>query len=183
MDNKSKIHLKHLDQKLTLLLRDLKTYTDAKLNEQPSDSEWSVLQIMQHLMKAESGAVSYVKKKLSYEPELANAGVLSSFRSVFLNMALTSPFKIKAPEQISGTALSTDLTFWEVAKQWKVQRSELKTYLESLPEDYFTKDLYKHPLSGKMTLSSMLSFFNKHVDRHTRQIKRTLKKIDAVKQI
>ncbi|MFK7983543.1 MAG: DinB family protein [Saprospiraceae bacterium] len=183
MDKKSKIHLKNLDQKLTLLLRDLKTYTDAKLNEQPSDSEWSVLQIMQHLMKAEAGSVSYVQKKLSYEPELANANVLSSFRSVYLNMALTSPFKIKAPAQISGDALSTNLTFWEVAKQWKGQRNELNTYLESLPEDYFIKDLYKHPLSGKMTLSSMLSFFNKHVDRHTRQIKRTLKKIDAVKQI
>jgi len=183
MDKKSKIHLKNLDQKLTLLLRDLKTYTDAKLNEKPSASEWSVLQIMQHLMMAESGAVSYVKKKLSFQPELADANVLSSFRSIFLNMTLTSPFKIKAPEQISGDALLTTLTFWEVAKNWKVQRTELEAYLESLPADYFTKDLYKHPLSGKMTLSNMLSFFNKHVDRHTRQIKRTLKKIDAVKQL
>jgi len=183
MDNKSKTHLKTLNQKLTLLLRDLKTYTDAKLNEQPSDSEWSVLQIMQHLMMAESSAVGYVKKKLSYEPELVNANVLSSFRSIFLSMALTSPIKIKAPAQISGDALLTGLTFWEVAKQWKVQRNELETYLKSLPADYYTKDLYKHPLSGKMTLSSMLSFFNKHVDRHTRQIKRTLKKIDAVKQV
>lgn len=183
MDKKSKIYLKNLDRKLTLLLRDLKLYSDAKLNEQPSPSEWSVLQIMQHLMQAESGAVGYVKKKLSHEPALVNANVMSSFRSLFLNMALTSPIKIKAPDQIGGETLLTNLTFWEVAKQWKVQRNELEMYLESLPEDYFTKDLYKHPLSGKMTLSNMLSFFNKHVNRHTRQIKRTLKKIDAVKQI
>ncbi len=183
MDKKSSLHLKNLDQKLTLLLRDLKTYSDNKLNEQPSAKEWSVLQIMQHLMKAEEGAVSYVKKKLSYEPELANANVMSSFRSIFLNMALTSPIKIKAPEKVSGEALATDLTFWEVAKQWKTQRGELEAYLESLPDDYYTKDLYKHPLSGKMTLSNMLSFFNIHVDRHTRQIRRTLKKIDAVKQV
>lgn len=183
MDKKSKIQLKNLDQKLVLLLRDLKTYSDNKLNEQPSPAEWSVLQIMQHLMKAEAGAVMYVKKKLSYEPELVDANVLSSFRSMFLNMALTSPMKIEAPDQISGDALLTDLTFWEVAKQWKAQRGELEAYLESLPADFYTKDLYKHPMSGKMTLSSMLSFFNKHVDRHTRQIKRTLKKIDAVKQL
>lgn len=183
MDKKTKIHLKNLDQKLTNLLRDLKNYSDAKLNEQPSSNEWSVLQIMQHLMKAESGSVMYVKKKLSFEPELAEAGVLSSFRSVFLNIALSSPIKIKAPAQISGEALSTDFTFWEVAKQWKMQRKELAIYLESLPEDFYRKDLYKHPLSGKMTLAGMLSFFNKHVDRHTRQIQRTLKKIDAVKQV
>lgn len=183
MDKKSKTHLKHLDQKLALLLRDLKTYSDNKLNEQPSDTEWSVLQIMQHVMKAEEGAISYVKKKLSFEPELVDANMMSSFRSIFLNMALTSPFKIKAPEKISGASLLTNQTFWEIAKQWKTQRGELVNYLESLPEEYFKKDLYKHPLSGKMTLSSMLSFFNKHVDRHTRQIRRTLKKIDAVKQL
>jgi len=100
MDKKTKIHLKNLDQKLTNLLRDLKNYSDAKLNEQPSSNEWSVLQIMQHLMKAESGSVMYVKKKLSFEPELAEAGVLSSFRSVFLNIALSSPIKIKAPAKI-----------------------------------------------------------------------------------
>lgn len=183
MDKKSKNYLKHLDQKLVLLLRDLKTYSDNKLNEQPSATEWSVLQIMQHLMKAEAGAVLYVKKKLSFEPELANANVMSSFRSIFLNIALTSPLKIKAPDKISGEALLTGLTFWEVAKQWKAQRDELEIYLESLPTDFYSKDLYKHPMSGKMTLSSMLSFFNKHVDRHTRQIRRTLKKIDAVKQL
>ena len=183
MDKKSAMHLRLLEQKLTLLLRDLKNYSDAKLNEKPSDLEWSVLQIMQHLMKAEAGAVDYVKKKLSFNPELANANILSSFRAIFLNLSLSTPFKIKAPKQVSGDALLTNLTFWEVAKQWKMQRNELATYLNGLPEEYFAKELYKHPLSGKITLSNMLSFFNKHVDRHTRQIKRTLKKIDAVKQI
>lgn len=183
MDKKSKAHLKSLDQKLVALLHDLKNYSDAKLNEQPKEGAWSILQIMQHLMKAEAGSVAYVQKKLSFEPSLEAAGVKSSFNSIMLGIALSSPFKVKAPDQISGEHLLTDLTFWDVAKQWKQQRDELVIYLESLPEDLYSKDVYKHPMTGKMTLASMLSFFNTHVDRHTKQIKKTLKKIDAVKQL
>lgn len=134
-------------------------------------------------MKAEAGSIAYIKKKLSFEPSLEAAGVKSSLNSIMLNLALSSPFKVKAPAQISGDNLLTDLTFWDVAKQWKLQRKELVTYLESLPADLYEKDVYKHPMTGKMTLASMLSFFNTHVDRHTKQIKKTLKQIDAVKQL
>lgn len=183
MDKKSKEHLKNLDQKLVALLHDLKNYSDAKLNEQPKENAWSVLQIMQHLIKAEAGAIAYVQKKLSFEPALETAGVKSSFNSIMLNIALSSPFKVNAPEQISGDNLLTNLTFWDVAKQWKQQRKELKTYLEGLPSELYAKDVYKHPMTGKMTLANMLSFFNTHVDRHTKQIRKTLKKIDAVKQL
>jgi len=183
MDKNSKAQLKSLDQKLVTLLHDLKNYSDTKLNERPNENAWSVLQIMQHLMKAESGAVAYVQKKLSFNPTLEKAGVMSSLRGTMLNIILSSPIKVKAPAQVSGENLLTDLTFWDVAKQWKLQRKELETYLKSLPADLYSKDVYKHPMTGKMTLASMLSFFNTHVDRHTRQIRKTLKKIDAVKQL
>lgn len=183
MDKKSSANIKSLDQKLTALLHDLKNYTDAKLNEQPNSISWSVLQIMQHLMKAEAASLEYVKKKLSFDPVLEKAGVMSGVRSSLINMTLSMPFKIKAPEVTSGAHLLTDLTFWDVAKQWKQQREEMKEFLESLSEEHFETDLYKHPMIGKVTLGGMLSFFNKHVDRHTKQIRKTLKKIDAVKQI
>ena len=161
MNKKSRIYLAELDKKLTFLLRDLKSYSDVKLNEQPSDTEWSVLQIMQHLMKAENMAIGYVKKKLSFNSDLKKANLQSTFRFLFLQIALSAPFRIKAPMQISGAALEKNLTFWEVAKKWKAQRDALESYLESLPEEYFSKELYKHPMSGKMTLTSMLSFFIK----------------------
>ena len=183
MDKKSKTHLQNLNQKMVALLHELKDYSDAKLNEQPKENAWSVLQIMQHVMKAEAGAIAYVQKKLSFDPTLEKAGVKSSVNSLLLNLALSSPIKVKAPEQISGENLLAGLTFWDVAKQWKDQRKELEKYLENLPPDLYTKDVYKHPLTGKMTLASMLSFFNTHVDRHTSQIRKTLKKIDAVKQL
>lgn len=183
MDAKSKGLLQKLEQKFTLLLRDLKDYSDAKLNEQPNPDSWSVLQIMQHLLLVEKAGVAYTTKKISFDPVLEKAGVMSSVRSRMSNLMAVTPFRLKAPEQVSGDVLLTDLTFWEVAKQWKGSRSELKHFLSQLPEDHFKAELYNHPVIGKMKLSGMLHFFDKHFDRHHRQIKRTLKKIDAVKQV
>ena len=183
MDKKSKGQLKKLDQKLTLLLRDLQHYSDAKLNESPQKGAWSVLQIMQHLMQAELGAVKYIEKKLSFEPALEKAGMMSNMRALALNTFMSVPIKIKAPDGVSGDNLLTDLTFWDVAKQWKQQRNELEIFINNLPSELFEVDLYKHPLTGKMSIGNMLTFFNKHVDRHTSQIRRTLKRIDAVKQL
>ena len=183
MDKKSEKHLQNLDRKLQRLLTDLRRYSDAKLNEQPNETAWSALQIMQHLMRAEAGAIAYVQKKLSFNPDLPKANVLSGLRSSMLNIALSVPLKMKAPDGVSDEHLATNLTFWDVAKSWRQQRKELEAYLRELPEHLYQTDLYKHPMTGKMTLAGMLSFFNTHVDRHTRQIYRTLKKVDAVAQV
>ncbi len=183
MDTKVKNQLHKIDQKLGALLKDLQHYSDAKLNEQPDEKSWSVLQVMQHLMKVESLAHQYIEKKLSYNPSLQKAGILANFRSALLNFYLASPVKAKAPKTVSGAILSTETTFWEVAKQWKHQRKQLGAYLESLPPEVFEKEVYKHPLTGRLKLGGMLSFFEKHFDRHYKQIQRTLKKVDAVKQV
>ena len=183
MNTKIKTQLHKIDQKLGLLLHDLQHYSDAKLNQQPDESSWSVLQVMQHLMIVEGYAHRYLQKKLSYNPDLQKAGLLANFRSALLNFYLASPIRAKAPEIVSGNTLSTDTTFWEVAKQWKQQRKVLGEYLETLPPDVFEKEVYKHPLTGRLKLSGMLSFFEKHFDRHHKQIYRTLKKVDAVKQV
>lgn len=125
--------------------------------------------------------MQYVKKKLSYQPELKRAGIGSSLRTTFVNSYLRSPLKRKAPKIISGDNLPEESTFWEVVKIWKTDREEMRRYLEELPDDLFKKQVYKHPFAGRMTLNGMLSFFQQHYERHLKQIRRTLRELDAVK--
>jgi len=173
--------LDRLDQDLRNLLTDLDGYSEQTLNKKPDINSWSVFQIMTHLILAEGGSVKYVQKKLSFNPELKTAGAASKARSVLVNAYLSSPLKRKAPDAIAGDNLPEHTTFWDVAKKWKGQREELRSYLAELPADLFDKELYKHPFAGKMTLEDMLSFFQRHYNRHKKQIYRTLKKLDAVK--
>ncbi|MFK7932095.1 MAG: DinB family protein [Saprospiraceae bacterium] len=174
--------LDRMDTNLRLLFKDLETYTEDKLNEQPEADKWSVFQVLHHMIKVERGSMGYVNKKLSYNPELKKAGFATSFRSMAAGAFTAIPIKIKAPAVVAAN-LPTDSSFWEVVKLYKETRGELRTFFANIPDDVLNKEVYKHPIAGRMTLFGMLSFLDAHFNRHRKQIKRTLKKVDAVKQV
>ena len=169
------IQIKSLDKKLNLLLKELKFYNEDQLNRKPKEGSWSVIQVMHHLMMSENGSLKYVKKKLSFNPELGKAGIKASLREMVLNTYLGSPFKWKAPEAISGDNLPQHETFWKTAQQWKNQRIELREFLETLPDELLNKEVYKHPFVGRISIPSMLRFFDRHFNRHNKQIQRIIK--------
>ncbi len=169
------LQLKVLDEKLIKLLKTLKVYNEDQLNRKPNENAWSVIQVMHHLMMSEDGSLKYVKKKLSFNPELKNAGVKSAARELFLNTYLNSPLKWKAPEAISGDNLPTHDTFWKTAQKWKNQRIELREYLETIPDELLKKEIYKHPFVGRISITGMLRFFDRHFYRHNKQINRIIK--------
>ena len=181
MKASTKQKLDRLDDSFRDLLKELDGYTDATLNRVPKEGAWSVFQTMHHLILSERMSLNYVKKKLSFEPKLKKAGVGSKMRSTLVNNYLRSPFKRKAPTFISGENLPKESTFWEVVKAWKTDREELRRYLSELPKEHFSKEIYKHPFAGRLSLDGMLSFFQQHYERHLRQIRRTLRELDAVK--
>ncbi|MFK7808727.1 MAG: DinB family protein [Saprospiraceae bacterium] len=166
--------LNTLDSELRLLLRDLQKLSDKDLNWQPQPGKWSVVQVMMHLMKAEDMSIKYVQKKLSFEPKLKRAIFMGPLRGMMLSASLRTPFKAKAPAAVADDQFPKEAAFWDLVKQWKEQREELRVYLGTLPKDTFNKELYKHPLFGKMSLGAMLSFFINHFRRHRKQIDKIL---------
>ena len=182
MDKSLQNTVKRLDKKLVDLFEDLKDYTDSSLNKSPVEA-WSVLEIMQHLMLAERQSVTYIKDKYEQGHTFDQAGMGANFRSFILNTFLSLPIKFSAPYSIGKDAFHDNTTFWEVVKEWRESRSELKEFLNNLPPEAFQQTIYKHARGGNLTVSGMLSFYEKHFDRHLKQIRRTLDIIDAVKQI
>lgn len=182
MDNSTNKRLQRMDNELRLLLKELEPYSEAKLNEKPKADAWSVFQVMHHLIKVERSSMAYVNKKLSYNPELKKVSVKSGFVRVATKALAGIPIKIKAPAVV-GDDLPEHSTFWEVVKEYKDTRSELQQFLDKMPADMFDKELYKHPMTGRMSLNGMLQFLEGHFSRHRKQIRKTLKKVDAVKQL
>ena len=163
--------------KITLL----KDYSEPTLNKRPEENKWSVMQVMNHLILAESYGQNYVKKKLSFNPELKNAGAAAFWRTFLLNTYLKFPFKVKAPDAVSGENLPEYSNFWETAKKWKNQRQELRTLFENIPPEHFKKEIYKHPFAGRLTLMGLLEFYDGHFARHRKQIDKILKKSFKIK--
>ena len=163
-----------LDQKLSLLLDDLKKHPDVFLNKSPGEGKWSALQTMYHLMIAEKKSHEYIEKKLSFEPRLKKAGVATWGRATMIKSYLSSPMKVKAPAAVGDQVIPSDLTFWEIAKPWKENRANLLAYLQNMPKEYVDKEIYKHPVGGRLGINGMLTFFETHFDRHKKQIYRAL---------
>ena len=183
MERKLEDRLDKLNKKMVALFEDLKDYTDTTLNQTPREDAWSVLEIMQHLMLSERQSLAEVTEHLTEAATFEKAGVGASVRSVVLNSILSIPVKFKAPFSIGRDAFIQDGTFWEIAKEWRAERTNLKAFLNDLPADCFDKAIYKHPRAGSITINGMLSYYEKHFDRHQKQIQRTLNAIDACKQL
>ncbi|MEO1515220.1 MAG: DinB family protein [Bacteroidota bacterium] len=175
MNEKHNNFLDQLDKDFAFLLEELKVYSDDQLNRKPSPEQWSVIQVMHHLMLSESLSLKYINKKLSFNPTLKKAGIKARMRLLLLKGYMASPFKAKAPGVISGEQLPEFATFWDTAKRWKQQRQELRQFLSELPKDILNKEVYKHPFAGRMSIDGMLGFFQAHFNRHHKQIQRVLK--------
>jgi len=147
-----------LDEKLARLLKRLQKYSDDDLNWKPSPEQWSVMQVLQHLMLAEGYAHQYIQKKLSFNPQLKKNGLVTAMRTMAVRVMMTTPFKFKAPEAVNEQ-LPERSSFWDIAKQWKQQRIDFKSYLNELPEDILKREIYKHPFAGRLGLKGMLVFF------------------------
>jgi hypothetical protein len=112
---------------------------------------------------------------LSFKPDLKKAGIKAAARELALNTYLSSPLKWKAPEAISGDNLPDHETFWKTVQKWKNQRVELREFLETVPDELLKKEIYKHPFVGRISIIGMLRFFDRHFNRHRKQINRIIK--------
>ena len=84
MNSKIAKEIEILESDLDSLIKELQKYDDEILNRKPENS-WSVLQVLHHLMLAEQGSLKYVKKKLSYNPELKKVNWQTKIRTLMLN--------------------------------------------------------------------------------------------------
>lgn len=175
MNQKVAAQLQQIDTKLNQLLTDLKQYSDEKLNHQPTPESWSVLQVLQHMMLVENASQKYVQKKLSYNPKLSKANLGTVWRMFILKSYNWLPIKLKAPSYVNENNFAEKATLADVAAQWQTQRQHLQDFLVALPEAIFDKEVYKHPLAGRLSLLGMLRFYEGHFDRHYKQIQKLLK--------
>lgn len=175
MDQQTEKILDRIDHKLKKLISDLDKKPAEQLTQEPQPGAWSPLQVLYHLMLSEQLSLRYIKKKLSYDPELPKVDWKARLRTFVLDAYLKSPFKRKAPTNVNESNFPDDLSLVQIAKEWQATRQELRLYLEGLEPELFSRQVYKHPISGRMSLAAMLSFFDSHFDRHHKQIKRALK--------
>ena len=166
--------LDEVDEQLHKLVKRLSRHSEEDLNRKPSDTEWSVMQVMVHLQLAEFYTMEYMKKKLSNGNVPKKNSIKGKIMTKMYGLVFGFPMKINAPDLISGEALPLKSSFWDVTKQWKQQRVELRAFIMGLSEDQLKGEVFKHPIFGRSDAYGLLKFYLLHTKRHEKQINRLL---------
>ena len=169
--------ISRLNESLDQAFIRLERLSNDQLHETPGPSRWSIAQILSHVRLSEELSLRYVRKKLSFDPVLPDAGLWTDIRSFLLDLFLRSPIKIKAAQGVRTENLATGIEWNAFKNRWHDQRSDLATYLLALDPKWAGKEIYKHPLVGRITIPQMLRFFQGHFDRHERQIQKVVIKV------
>lgn len=159
------------------LLQELALHTDAALNKRPPNGGWSVVQVMHHLIISEEQSLRYARKKLSFDPKLSDAGPMEWLRARTLWFYLNVPIKFKAPPMVGDENLPAFVTAADTKTRWLKIRQDWTDYLEQMPAEIANKAVYRHPIAGRLSWLGMFTFFRTHLDRHLKQIRRTLRRI------
>lgn len=166
--------VEELDKEMNDLFEKLGDYSHEALNTKPNEVTWSAIQVLQHLMLAEKMSTAYCVKKLSFKPKLKKANALSVVKSWLVAFALVLPIKFKAPDAVKVEKLPGEESLENILNQWVLQRKELREFVESIPDEYIDKEVYKHPFGLRLSNVGLLNFFKNHFNRHRKQILRRL---------
>lgn len=167
---------KALGEKREQLFSVLRNYSDDVLNQKPSAESWSVAEVIQHLMAADFATLRYLQKKTLDTSRSKNAGLTNKIRLGLLKLAFALPFKYKAPP-VTTPKERSHLSLIEMDVKWKQIHDDTLSLINKLNDQDFKKELWLHPIGGKMNLFQMINFSNVHFDRHKEQIHRTLDRV------
>lgn len=138
------------------------------------NNQWSILQIIAHLVTAERLSVMYMQKKILGIGTAGDTGIWEEFKMGLLIISQRLPLKFKAPQAVvNQTTNATSLQ--QLEEEWNNVRSELQALLETIQPHQRKRKIYKHVVAGKLNAHQALRFFHEHFLHHLPQIQRLAK--------
>ncbi len=163
--------IEELTVQLDEILEAIRALSHEQLNFKPSASEWSILQVIQHLITAEKHTNLYLRKKVLAGKNLENAGIDTKIKAMLLRGLMATPFKFKAPAAVDVN-MDEVYDYEMLVKEWMHQRNEIISFFTEVDDTMVNKLLFKHGSGVRMNLEQMLKWTYVHADRHSRQIER-----------
>jgi len=160
-----------MEEQRKSLLKEVEALSHERQNFKPAADAWSILQVLNHLVYAETNTVKYMQKKMQGIATVRKAGVQAKVRSFVLNSLLQLPVKFKAPK--AALPVQEDVYIFDnLKKQWDTVRAEFGKILDQLNPADAEKLIFKHPISGKFNIYQTMSFLEEHIEHHKKQIER-----------
>jgi uncharacterized damage-inducible protein DinB len=148
------------------LLDDLAVLNDDQIRRKPGPKEWSILQIVQHMVLAEQGVMQYLP-----EPEELidrSRGIRARVFYVVVLLILRLNIRVPVPSERMVPDGNTSLS--KLRQQWDENMRWFRRYVDSLGPDDLKRAVFGHPIAGPLTGPQAGKLAQYHFDAHLRQI-------------
>lgn len=138
----------------------------------PSNSEWSVAEIVHHLCLVEQRVIKDLEGALALPPQ--RVGFLR--RLIPTSIVSVRLIRVKAPRAVKPL----DAPQKDVAvENFNGAREALKELCATHGQGRFKQIIFKHPFLGAIDGVATVSFVGYHEQRHYKQIRDVLRKLDS----
>lgn len=170
MTEETKDLLQALEAAKNRALDYLRGLTVSQIQQSPA-GEWSMVQVIEHILFSETGTLGYmVKKTSSGFEELADVTDAERFAGNALVRRLKSDERYKAPAVLPDPEGNSN--FEELETKWSALRVKLNEFVEAFPDTFLNKLVFKQPAAGMITLHDTLRFLTHHIEHHYAQLER-----------
>lgn len=156
------------DRTRRALLDDLVRLNDGQLRRKPGPGEWSILQIVQHMVLAERD----VMQDLPEPKELIARKRGLCARIFYVVVLLILRWNIRVPVPGEGMVPDGNTSLSELRQQWDENLRWFRGYLDSLGPEDLKRAVFSHPIAGPLTGPQAGKLAQYHFDAHLRQIKK-----------
>jgi DinB family protein len=162
--------LKRLDSVHARLLQTV-TPLDSKIfSQRPSENEWSVAEIVQHLSLVEERVTTELEAAIARKPQ--RVGFLR--RLIPTSVVSSRLLRVKAPKAMNPVVVPEKGV---AIQNLDRARQNLKALCQAHDVNRFRNLIFKHPFLGNIDGVATISFIGYHEHRHYKQIREVLKKI------
>ena len=171
---------KEIENRLLLLTEETdKIFADLESIEaselQKKGKGWSIIQVLSHLNMAETLSLQYMQKKILAGSKMGKVSIVNTIRMSVTCGFLQTGLRWKAPSYISKP--KGDYTLNEIRKEWNSTRSQIRQYIQDYPDDLLNREVYKHPMAGRLSLIQAVDSFIYHQRHHVHQLNRIKKEL------
>lgn len=164
--------LKRLDVVHQKLLDTVQPLDSERFRQRPSDSEWSVAEILQHLYLVEERVIKDLTGAMAAEP-----GHVSFFKRLIpTSIVAWRVRKFQAPKAVNPVDVPEKDA---VLTNYNGARESLKNLCNSHSAARFRTLVFNHPFLGRIDGAATVDFVAYHELRHLKQIREVLKKLGA----
>ena len=154
------------DRTRRALLDDLVGLNNDQLRRKPGPNDWSILQIVQHMVLAEQGVMQYLP-----EPEkLIDRKRGLRARIFYLVVILILRWNIRVPVPSKRMVPDGNTSLSELRQQWDENMRWFRRYLDSLGPEDLKRAVFSHPIAGPLTGPQAGKLAQYHFEAHLRQI-------------